>query len=417
MASVVILPWISPRKRFELSRDVVLLPCDDAIATLSAAEGEQLRYQSQIFYNSYTVENFVSEVRRIRPESDAESVRYEVASLQPMTPTSLGVVILDDSAQAWRKARTAIHAFAFGTIVESQRYFVSNGAAFQMYYLRLGGVGDGFVTIDTRMTLFGRTLDAIDPTNRIEMRPRHVPRDVSLQANLGFVAAVIGGAQMRKGRRLRRALESLQTAFSYAPEVTEDLQRSLCAHAIELILDRGTQDWKSRQIDLLKPLFLRRINGSDRRRKGRKWLRLLRTCKAIREDRNSFWHPKPRRSRDGVSCQLLVTPLHVAALVTYALLIARLVELGTLPIDSAVVTDVYAITDWLAYLSTRPDRGLVHPADVDRTDRRAWAEANIAWNDAAEEASHWQRFRSHEQLLDGVARTIARIRAVTTSGA
>jgi len=131
----------------------------------------------------------------------------------------------------------------------------------------------------------------------------------------------------------------------------------------------------------------------------------------VRSERINFWHPKHKKNRVKFSQQRLVTPIMIALRTVYALILARLGEIGTLRPDSDLRADVPAIAEWIASLGQELEQGLKLPtlSSNDSDDRRQWALDSVAWNEAAREANNWWRFRAEERMQAGISKTLRKL--------
>ncbi len=418
MTTAFMLPWLRLDKPFGAAKGVTLLPLSTAISTLSVQEGAALRSAASTFYDTFPIESVIAGLRELKEEASelpSETIVERLRALHLPSALAPAIILTSDNSGSIRLVQNVLNALTFASIVENQRFNYVNSAAFSSFRLRIAGGSTGFLT-DSTVRLYGRTLNTVDVTQRIDMRPRQVPDSPRIGANGEFLSALVDGSLKRRGISLARALENLRMATSDSQDITDPLKESLFALAAELIAEippqqRGkkrTAVINQRLHALLDPLFSRSGPTSSRRRRGRKAATIISVFWAVRRKRNSFWHPEAdRRRAPRFSRQLLVTPLAIAINMTYAITIARLVELGALSKGSDMIADVYASTDWLAHLGPELQRNLVHPDDV-RDDRKARAKAMVAWNEAAEQASNYGTFRAHERIVIGVSKAVAR---------
>lgn len=422
MTTAFILPWLRLNEPFELTGGIVLLPLSAALEKLDEPHRASLHAAASTFYDRWPIESTIADLRELQElttDLSDETIAERTRALHVPKPLLPAIVLTGDVPRDINRVRIALDTLAFASVVENQRFNYANSAVFASFRLRLAGTATGFLT-DTTIRLYGRALNTVEAARRIDMRPHQVPDDPRIGARPEFLRPLIQACRKRSGATLIRALENLRMATSDAPDLSESLKESLFALAAELIADIPPQSQKrgkSRTVvinqrlhSLLDPLFQRGGPTSSRRRRGRKSATLIRVFWAVRRKRNSFWHPAPDRRRGPrFSRQLLVTPLVIAINMTYALTIARLVELGALPTESDLVADVYACTDWLAHLGPELQTGLVYPDDV-REDRSAWAKAMVAWNAASERAANFGSFRTHERLVVGVSKAVTALR-------
>jgi hypothetical protein len=101
----------------------------------------------------------------------------------------------------------------------------------------------------------------------------------------------------------------------------------------------------------------------------------------------------------------------IALRTVYALILARLGEIGTLRLDSELRADVPAIAEWIASLGPGLERGLRLPTLLSDNpdDRRQWALDSVAWNEAARNANDWWRFRAEERMQVGISKTLVKL--------
>lgn len=416
MRVAIILPWIRQDEPLQLASNISILPLATAESALDDRERDSLRAATSTFYQPWPIESLIGELRELARESPHLSDAELGARLRPLhLPNAISppVILVENEKAALRRAYTAIRAAMFSSIVENHRFSYANSSAFRTYAVSLSGRG---YIADSIERMYGRVIGV--STNRMDLRPPHISDDVRIHANPAFLSALVHACSSKNGKNIRRALDNLDTAMSDSPDVPQPLKESLFALATELIAEippqkRGVKRDKQidqRLRDLLDPLFKRKAKTSTRRTRGRKSATLICVFRAIRRKRNSFWHPKPDRRRGPrFSRQLLVAPLVIAVNMTYAIMIARLVELRAIPIDSDFVADVYACTDWLAHLGPELEKGLTHPDDV-ASDPAARARAMVAWNQASEHASSLGQFRSTERIRAGIVKTIAGVR-------
>jgi hypothetical protein len=299
----------------------------------------------------------------------------------------------------------------FATVIENS-VFYANSSTFRVDGYDLSrNVGD---VTETRPRMHGRLLGSFNLESRFIVRPDHAEQ-YHAGANLEFASALLKAQERGGGRYITEALAALRLAMSDSPDVTQELQHSLFSKAATLVIwKRGLKNdnvtkLKHRVDSLLLPFFQgRRISGRPLR--GPSWIR--KAWIAVRLARNNFWHPKRRRGRSKFSQQNLVAPIMIALRVVYALILARLNEMRVLSKNSTLRSDVPAVAEWIASLGPNLENNLAVPRirSGSDEDRRRWAIEQVAWNQAAEAANNWGRFRSEEKMQAGISETISRIK-------
>lgn len=345
-----------------------------------------------MYLDDASIGNVITQVRQLcsaRNEGDS-AIRAALATVREPSHLEPLIVLVPDRA-ALDHAFHAVDCLMFATVIENGAWY-ANSATFRAAGYDLTTRAGSLTEIRPRM--HGRLMDGFDVASHFFVRPAHA-EDYHRNANLEFASALLRALSMPKGRYLVDALAALRLAMNDSPDVTQALQQSLFSKAATLViwkrgLRRDSMSVLNPRVDaLLAPFFRgRRRYGSKATLRGSSWVR--KAWIAVRSERNNFWHPKHKKNRVKFSQQRLVTPIMIALRTVYALILARLGEIGTLRPDSDLRADVPAIAEWIASLGPALEQGLKLPtlSSNDSDDRRQWALDSVAWNEAAREANN-----------------------------
>jgi hypothetical protein len=319
------------------------------------------------------------------------------------------MIVLIEDFKGLRRGIEAIDALMFATVIENQAFY-SNSTTFTRHIYDLSKQSD--ILTEFRSRMHGTLIDAYPSGYRIHVRPEYAEQ-YHRSANLKFASALAIAQRRREGLYLKRALETLRLAMSDSPEMTQSLQHSLFAKAATLVVftsdlkNDGDKQLVPRVNKLLKPCFAGRRRLDNASLHGPSWIR--KAWIAVRWERNGFWHARGRggsRARFTARKQRLVAPMMIALRMVYSLTIARLLEMGVISADNALISDVAAVAEWIASLGPHREQGLsvpVRPTNArDSKAMKTFSEQMMAWNSAAKAANDWGPFRLDASLNAGV---------------
>lgn len=330
---VIVLPWYSPKSP-RLSCGVTVFPREEALAH-AGLHAPNLDAATSYFFD------------RFRTHDEEKGTH--------LFPASPSVIFLGKEVNE-RKARLAIYALAFATIVENDGSggLYANASLFTSHIQNLGGEPTFFTHVTRR--IHGRGSDGRSVENSLEVKPSwcgsfHIP-------NEELLAALGRAIHKPSASRLRAALEALMVAASDSDQIPADLERSHYALALELLLTPLKSTAKSlkqahaereeRALCVLQPLL------PSRRGTALPWI--IRAWNVARNDRNDYWHPEKRkRRRERFEMQRKVHPNLISFRTLAALVIATLVDLGALDAKSKLAQYIASIEDWISAIR-RNDR-------------------------------------------------------------
>lgn len=385
MDAILVCPWIDIRRPIEIG-DLTLLPLPQAVECIDPSLRRSVVLATSYFYRRASVEATVRKLREFSAAlNDGDDPARALAEheLTLPQPTSPAVILLTSEFDEERAYR-AIDALMFATIVRNNSVAYASAAAFRCYTQRLTTGEAGFITAVSRRA-HGSLSNAFYAGDRLELQPDNAGT-FHRNAEPALLTALFTALTSPEGIYLIDAVDALRLASSDSPDMSSALEYSLYAKASSLAFYiRGKDDFAVQVVrleKLLEPFLGPKPTavGSDAT------YEIVRVWKAVRSARNSFWHPRLGNSGTyRFERQRLIAPHHIARHMVYAIVVARLIELGALASENVVAADVVGVESWLATIGPELEDGLVDPAGVEG---RARAVAQVDWNEASSAASN-----------------------------